>query len=411
MKITRLSVTNYKSFSTSNNPTDDEITGLSNINMVYGYNNSGKSNLLKFIHQIFQPKIGLKEITVEGQKMKTDEELTFWRGPVTNSPFIFHKNNRNNSIAFAITLRVSHEEIKHSGFTQYKELSELFSATHDYATFFFEGEIRKIDDYDTAEMVLLNAKINNKAIYSLDNSKRGVYFEGAPKNNILKADATAFLNLLSFFNNATLFLDNNRYFINEAIDKRIQNFSAHTFKNWLYNLSLNPRKNQVFDQLNAFIKKYKISPASANPDDAIFSEAEKNSPFSNFNPEFAILENDTIEIMFRRGRDRFPLSSFGTGIQQLLYILTALYTSNARIILIEELELNLSPRYQRELFNILRSLIDDNRIDQVFFTTHSKYFHHRSDFSIYEVTINNQGVSKVVKATKTKKSLFFREIE
>jgi AAA15 family ATPase/GTPase len=411
MKITRLSITNYKSFSTSANPVEDDITGLKNINMVYGYNNCGKSNLLKFIHLIFQSKVAKKEITVEGQKMETDEEVTFWRGPIINSPFIFHKNNRSNPITFKITLVVTHVEIKDSGFNQYKELSTLFSSTHDYATFFFEGAIRKVDDYDTAEMGLLKASINNKVIYSLDQAKRGVYFESTPKDNKLKSDSTAFLNLLSFFNNATLFLDNNRYLISEPIDKKIESFSALTFKNWLYNLSLSPRRNQIFEQLNSFIKKYKISPNPGNVDDSTFNEVEKNSPFANFNPEFAVLDDDTIEIMFKRGRDRFPLSSFGTGIQQLLYILTALYTSTARIILIEELELNLSPRYQRELFNILIALITDRKIDQVFFTTHSKYFDHRTDFSIYEVIITNQGVSKVRKANKTNKKLFFKTIE
>ena len=93
-------------------------------------------------------------------------------------------------------------------------------------------------------------------------------------------------------------------------------------------LHVDKEKAQIFDELNSFIKKYKISPNLGNTADATFNEAEKNSPFANFNPEFAILEGDTIEIMFRRGKDRFPLNSFGTGIQQLLYILTALYTSN-----------------------------------------------------------------------------------
>lgn len=411
MKITRLSLTNYKSFSTSANAQEDEVTGLSNFNMIYGYNNSGKSNLLKFIHLIFEPKVSKTEILVEGEKMQSDEEVSFWKGPIINSPFIFHKNNRSKKITFSITLQVTHKEIENSGFTQYAELSEIFSKTRDYATFVFAGEIRKIDDYDTSEIVLTSAKSNSKLIYSLDASKRGVYFESLSKENILKSDSTAFFNLLSFFSNSTLFLDNNRYLTNEPVNKKVKDFSTLTYKNWLYNLSLNPKTNQIFDDLNNFIKKYKIAPPVSNPANATFAEAEKNSPFINFNPEFGLLEDDTIEIMFKRGKERYPLSSFGTGIQQLLYILTALYTSKSRIILIEELELNLSPRYQRELFNILRALIDDGKIDQVFFTTHSKYFNHRSDFSIYEVTISHLGVSKVIKATKAKKNIFFKDLE
>lgn len=411
MKITRLSITNYKSFGTSAIAQEDEITGLTNFNMIYGYNNSGKSNLLKFIHLIFEPKISRTEIKVEGETMQSDEEVSFWKGPIINSPFIFHKNNRAKNITFSVTLKVTHSEIEDSGFTQYAELSELFSNTREYATFVFNGEIRKIDDFATSEIVLTSAKINSKSIYSLDGTKRGVYFESISKENAIKSDATAFFNLLSFFSSSTLFLDNNRYLTSERIDKNVKDFSTLSYKNWLYNLSLNPKTNHIFDELNSFIKKYKIAPPVVDAADATFSEAEKNSPFNNFNPEFGLLEDDSIEIMFKRGKERYPLSSFGTGIQQLLFILTALYTSNSRIVLIEELELNLSPRYQRELFNILRALIDDGKIDQVFFTTHSKYFNHRSDFSIYEVTISHLGVSKVLKATKTKKNIFFKELE
>src|SRR5260221_6830242 len=102
MKITRLSVTNYKSFGSNVNPVDDDIRGLKNINMVYGYNNSGKSNLLKFLHLIFQPKVTSTGIKVEGEgeKLTSDQEFAFWRGPILNSAFIFHKNNREKAITF-----------------------------------------------------------------------------------------------------------------------------------------------------------------------------------------------------------------------------------------------------------------------------------------------------------------------
>lgn len=411
MKITNLTVKNFKSFGTSTNPIDDQINGLNSINMIYGLNNSGKSNLLKFINLIFQPKTSQAGITVEGERMQTGEDIAFWKGPIINSPYIFHKNNREVPVEFEFNLKVTHQEIQKFGFSQFGDLRPLLSRTHDYASFSFKGQIRKVDDFDTAEMHMLEVSVNSKVIYSLDETGRSVFFEAVTQNNSLKGDAIAFSNLMAVFSNAALFLDNNRYLGGEVLSHGEIELSPGKFKNWFYHLYLNPKRHKIFEQLGAFIKKYKIAPSEVNADDAVFSAAEKNSPFHPFNPEFALLEDNNIEVMFKRGKERLPLSSFGTGVQQILYILTTLFSTNSRIILIEELELNLSPRYQKELFKILWALIDDGQIDQVFFTTHSSYFDHRTDFSIYEVAISSLGVSRVTKSTKTGKNTFFKKLD
>ena len=79
--------------------------------------------------------------------------------------------------------------------------------------------------------------------------------------------------------------------------------------------------------------------------------------------------------------------------------------SNSKVVLIEELEMNFSPKYQQELLGILKALMEKGKIDQVFFTTHSKYFSSRSDFSIYEVKMT-EGVSTAVKVTSKRKDFF-----
>lgn len=409
MKISKFTIKNYKSFGSSANPHDDQVNGLSSINMVYGYNNSGKSNLLKFIHLIFQPKITRQGVVVEGQRLETESDISFWRGPITDSPFIFHKNNRDLPIEFEMDIKVTNKEIKDSGFGQYQDLETIFSRTRDFSTFVLKGKIVRLDNFDTAEMMLTECQLNSKNIYKIGNDSRPIYFDGLPVKSNLKGDSIAFSNLLSIFNSAAIFLDNNRYLGNEKLNKELIKLSPTGFKNWLHDLYLSPERYNVFEDLGVFIKKYKISPGRNN--DSVFSDVEKNSPFNNFNPEFAILKGDHIELMFKRGKDRFPLSSFGTGVQQLLYILTTLFYSNSKIVLIEELELNLSPRYQSELFKILWALIEAKKIDQIFFTTHSSYFDHRADFSIYEVSINGSGVSKVTKSTKPQKNIFFKKLD
>ncbi len=68
--------------------------------------------------------------------------------------------------------------------------------------------------------------------------------------------------------------------------------------------------------------------------------------------------------------------------------------------------MNFSPKYQKELLEILKKLISAGKIDQVFFTTHSEHFTSRTDFSIYEITMN-AGISTIEKV-RSKSKLFFK---
>lgn len=411
MLIKTFTVKNFKSFGKSTNPRDNEIKSLGKINMLFGYNNSGKSNLLKCLHLIFYPKQLTEGLVVEGEKMEKSGGKTFWRGPIDKVPFIFHKNNRNVPIEFELSMKIFHDEIKKSGFSHYKALADMYlSKTHDYATLNLKGEIRKIDDFETAEIVLVEAKLNAKIIFSIDpTSKRNQYF--ATATNALKGDGATFASLLGMLDNSALLFDNNRYLVDEFMqhlnngpDPFSASLSPTWFKNWLYQQYMNPRNKDVFHELGKFINKYRITHKST--DESSFKNVELFSPFKDFSPEFAVI-NGYLDIMFKVGKERLPIGSFGTGIQQILYILTTLFITKAKFVLIEEIELNLSPKYQNELFKILCALIEDKKIDQVFFTTHSKYFNFRNDFSIYEVSINANGCSKAKKVGARRVSTFF----
>ena len=109
---------------------------------------------------------------------------------------------------------------------------------------------------------------------------------------------------------------------------------------------------------------------------------------------------EEIEIMLETPIGRFPLKNFGTGVQQILYILTRMFNSEAKIVLIEEIELNLSPEYQELIINNLISFITDNKINQVFFTSHSDYLN-RNDFKVFEVKIDGHGSSSINSSSYT----------
>ena len=417
MKIEKITLKNFKSFGPLTNTWDNTIDSFSNINMLFGYNNSGKSNLIKFLQLVFQSKGRLSKITVEEEVIERRENSPFWKGHIDNAQYIFHKNKRDIPVDFEIVIRISDADIKKSEYSHYKKLNAIYlkmktgnrAVKEDYKLI-LKGQIKKLDDFDTAEIIINEGKLNGHEIYSIDSKGKFIYFQNAPtgKTNDLKSDGTAFENLLAIFEDSTLFLDNNRYLDNP----RLPDFEGPialtpgNYKNWLYSQYINPKTNHIFEELKEFIKNNKIT--TNGKDESSFKEVEGFSLFPNFNPEFADV-NGQKELMFRIDGKRLPLSSFGTGLHQILYILTVIIISKAKWILIEELELNLSPRYQRALFHILKNLIDTGRINQVFFTTHSKSFTFRKDFSIYEISMNSSGSSKATKVNQTRANKYFEK--
>jgi predicted ATP-dependent endonuclease of OLD family len=405
MKIKNFTIRNFKSFSNNANVVHDQVRSLSQFNMLYGYNNSGKSNVLKFLTVIFQPKVDRERITVDDKAEIRQRPSSFWKGFIDDSGFLFHKNDRKTPIEFNFIIEVKQDEIKKGGFANFDDLKkDYLSSTQDYGTFELTGVIKAIDDFHTSEIELETVSLNKLATFSKDSTGKPSYFEGAKRaKSPLKNDGVAFESLMSLFNNAVCFFDNSRFFSSEKMDPDVTELTSSGYKNWLYNLHMSPQKYKEYTDLVKFVGKHKIGSKTA--DEAGFKGVEKNSPFIDFDPEFSKVGKDEIELMLKVGKERFPLSSYGTGIQQLLYILSKVYVTNSRILLIEELEMNFSPKYQQEVLEVLRDLIVAGKIDQVFFTTHSNHFNTRTDFSIYEVKMDG-GASTIAKVASRRKAFF-----
>ena len=84
-----------------------------------------------------------------------------------------------------------------------------------------------------------------------------------------------------------------------------------------------------------------------------------------------------------------PLSSLGTGYQEIVLIAFVIITTPARIVCIDEPELHLHPRAQRALLNLI-STIEDKRF---FLATHSNHFldYEINNKKIYQITNNGKG--------------------
>jgi AAA15 family ATPase/GTPase len=407
MKISYVEIKGFKSLN------DVKISGVDKINMIYGYNNSGKSNVLRILELIFKRKknAGIIRSSTSGgeETFEGDEIGNFWDGIIENTPLIFNLQTNAKAIDFTVRIETEKTEIATVLGTSNSLFSDFYylGNSHSSVQVEIKGIISKLSS-DTSQVKLISANVNKKSIYKLNSSAQPIYLDalktGIPKSPLLDQSFPIFESILNLYNDCVLFLDNDRYFINEKESKTtFEDFNPRTFKSWLYQMYLNPELYPSFKDLIVFIKEFKVTVEASNTS---LKNCESGSPMRKMNLGFSKNANDQIDIMFEMDHKRLPLSNFGTGIQQVLYILSKIYSSRSKIILIEELELNLSPRYQQEILKYLRGLITKNKIHQIFFTTHSKYLTFRNDFSIYEVTINELGNSACSKKPALRKGFF-----
>ena len=203
--------------------------------------------------------------------------------------------------------------------------------------------------------------------------------------------------LLALMNDSVLFIDYDRYFKNEVEDKSINELIPSNFRNWLFNLSMSSNRKD-FNEIVKSARKFKITST-----DPRFSHNEKSNPFNkNFDYRFGRNDHE-IDIFFRNDYGEMPLSSFGTGVQQIIYLIFKIFDFKPKILLMEEIELNLSPKYQDVLIKYFDSLINSNKfLKQVFITSHSPLHCYRSQDRSLRTTLNDSGETEFEKFILTK---------
>ena len=365
IRITSLQVKSFKSL------IDTTIDKFDNINMFYGYNNSGKSNVFKFLKLLFErKKIGTKVKYNSGEEggiadAKSSlriQTTNFWNGNIWNEPFLFTNNDRTKPITFKVEL-----EVDNSLFPKSDILLTLNYLKKDQNSTILElvGTITEID-FETSEFRIIEAKLNDQRFYKFED-ELSVFFEDFPHEELTQRVGESILNI---FDDLVILIDSDRNFTTEISKDGIDNMDVKNFKNGLYELNINAEKNEKFNKLLAFLGSFDFSSEAKNK----LGTSIKSFPFKTATDlGFAKFENE-IEIMLRNESGRFPLRNYGTGIQQFLYILSRISQNKARIVIVEELELNLSPLYQVELLRFLISLIPEKLYDQLIFSSHSPFF-------------------------------------
>ena len=182
--------------------------------------------------------------------------------------------------------------------------------------------------------------------------------------------------LIHFLVNSILVIRANRFLGEENIsEKSISLISSQEFKNWL--LTMSRSRGEKFETYNNIVDLFSNKPY----------EYGKLHPFVEDNKVgIVVYDNNGRELVIER---------LGTGIHQILLLLSNIVCSKAKIIGIEEIELNLSPSLQHRTVTMLKGLVGkspEKQINQLFLTSHSFHLSTRQDVVLFAVQLNeNRG--------------------
>jgi AAA15 family ATPase/GTPase len=357
----------------------------------HGLNNSGKSNILSAIETIFRRKLVVEETTIDQatkieQVTKHEREGNFWKGRIIGFRDNFYLNGKKD-IKFFISVTFSDDEL-----TPFREIMKhlkpfLAQAGHD-KILQLNGRIKYIDD-DSAEMLLERAVFNKHyVVFQMDGSNKTSFFPEV--KTIKEQDRFAnFEKLMDLLADSFALLPSDRYLTSEQMAPASTirpTLTPKTFKQWLFMLDLNRYDHEAFEEIKTMFE---------------------SKPFSYGEIGFS-KEKDDIEIMVKEKNVRLPISRLGSGHQQILYIIANLVLNKKKMMGIEELEINLSPTVQKEVFEKLKHHIykGSDLVSQIIITSHSDYFGGRTDVRRYSV-IHNGSETIVKPMTQAVRKDFF----
>lgn len=303
------------------------------INVFIGKNNSGKSNILRFIKRLeeIRPNTKDKIFGIEDQ----------------------HKRNgRNPSISFRINARdFVHEFVKDA----------LVDMKINLFTFHEEIDMSFLDEFEDYQLVNFQ-----------------IQYPRASRDHLISAIKSQ--------------IERKKFSLFDEFDKVLYIPSIRAIGLEDDHKTDNDRLED-FDGAVIVNALFKMQ----NPDIGYEEERDKFLRIQEFVREVLENENIIIEIpntkdkiIVETDQVRLPIEQFGTGIHQLVILASALIIYNDAVFCIEEPEVHLHPELQRKLINFLKST--DNKY---FITTHSSVFiDFDESINIHHIVYKN-GVSKI----------------
>lgn len=335
MKIKSFEIENYRSLKYI------KIEEFEISTIFYGLNNAGKSNILNALHLIFKRKQKLSGETLSALE-------NFHSGVLPDFGNNYFKNS-SVEIKFTVVVEINSKNLEiDSG------ISSFFPKPDNYL-FTFAGTISKQEpiEYNYSEIKMTQVVVGSKKIY--EQGKRGFfYFPTIDKMRKNQAQLNeSFTRLLDVFNDCVSIIPSERDILDtKSSDAKFSSLNSRSFKKFLYDLYLSPNKYQLFEKI-----------------DDTFSKAPFNYGRISFSED-----KEMLEIMIKESDFRLPIKHLGSGVMQSLFIVTSIICSRSRIICIEELEQNLSPKMQYQILQKIQQLISDSQFDQLILSSHSSVY-------------------------------------
>ena len=338
MQIERFQIQGFKSIA------DLTVDGLSALNVFFGLNNVGKSN----IFQALELWRYLATISVTAKRTgKNPKKFEIPIPPLTQRfGSLLLRLGQQNQISIIVELRDIHTNI-------HLVVSVLLELSADIAQ---------------CEIHLGHKESHNTSISYIELFER--WLPQLPQFHVVHADRRLQLEFREKKELPTVIND-------------------HNFKQALFYAYLSSDLEQK-KRLNA-IKRILIDP-----------------PFALGELDIALdPATDRIDIGFVRPEGRLPIENLGSGAQQLMLVLGQIFLNDYPIIAVEEPEMNLAPQYQEYLLAALRKLMQEPaiKLQQLLIATHSPYFEFTENF--YDVTFDPHQGTQVSHATSEMYSQHF----
>lgn len=362
MQIKELYIKNFRSLK------EVTIPGLTSAVVFHGANNSGKSNTLLALETIFSAKTTEAELDlprdVSGFASSAPHRKTpFWNGIIRGFGDSFYMGTHKD-IEFVVRVEIGPSHFRE--FSDAKLIEKLHKPGHDFQVK-IAGRIRRSGA--DGEMVLDTVQLNNKSVFS----RKGENLEWVPfVDASVESSRRQRLgeDILNYFTDSVFVIPANRYLTNEEKQDNVPSLKSSSYKSWLHYQSLSREGFEIFKGVQQQLG---------------------SKPFSYGDISF-VRDGESVDIMVDDGCGyRMPISQKGTGVQQILILLGFISASRARVIGIEEPEINLSFKSQDELITTLLNLTAQgkSRVSQILLASHSDHVGSRSE--LRQIHVENPG--------------------
>lgn len=329
---------------------------FSKINLFVGPNNSGKSNILKCIEKWCETDLGQKD----------DDYPKYDRSLVYRTYKVVHVDATNNL---------------------------LIPKTQQYA--FLIGEIKRI--------------ITSK-LFNYDSDQGILWYEGVPSEQELQDSSSNIspLSLMRYSMDYTGFSDGSDFVSN---GKNLQNIFNKFFSVSLASypkidkciyikanrdLHDNSKNNflddeKIIDKLNKTIN-HNASDTQAEKDKQAYEKFVSGFIGRKVRVSIPASLDSIILVSEDNPMEQYGLDQLGSGIHEILYFALVVTLTHNAVICIDEPEIHMHPRLQREFLEYLI----ENTDNQYFIATHSSAFINtdKNDVSVFSVFLNKDGFTE-----------------